>query len=229
MLKSAEKINTIKPSKNDECAYYGKKARITKDHIPPKNIFSKPRPGNLITVPSCIECNREASKDDEYFRNALVMRYDTYEHPDATKNWLTILRSIKRSKSSGLRKAMLSGLKPIDIVTPAGIFIGKSGMYEVDVKRLIKTVNRIIKGIFYFEFRKALPIEYNVHSYLLEQLKFDNEVVKLIAMVKNGFSQTIGKNVFSYWIRKTDEDPNCTISLLVFYKKVTFLSFTVKS
>ena len=39
----------------------------TKDHIPPKNIFPKPRPTNLITVLSCKDCNEDPSLDDEYF------------------------------------------------------------------------------------------------------------------------------------------------------------------
>jgi hypothetical protein len=135
--------------------------------FPPKNIFSKPRPGNLITVPSCYNCNSKASKDDEYFRNVLTMRYDTFEHPDATKNWKTILRSIKRPESSGLRNEILSGLKPVDLVTPSGIFHEMSGMYNVEVGRVLNTVNRIIKGIFYYEYGQALPIDYNVHHLCL--------------------------------------------------------------
>jgi hypothetical protein len=224
-----DKMDTNQESKLGECVYCGNTEEITKDHIPPKNIFSKPRPDNLITVPSCFKCNSEASKDDEYFRNVLTMRYDTYEHPDAMKNWKTILRSIKRPESSGLRNAILTGLKPIDLVTPSGIFLGKSGMYKVEVGRVLKTVNRIIKGIFYYEFGQALPNDYNVQSYMLELIKFDDEVLNLIAMAKAGNTQTIGKNVFTYWIRKTDENPNCTICLLIFYNKVSFYGFTLKN
>jgi len=39
------------------CVYCGKKLPLTKDHIPPKNLYSKPRPSNLITVPCCEKCN----------------------------------------------------------------------------------------------------------------------------------------------------------------------------
>lgn len=222
-------MDTNKESKIGKCAYCGNTEEITKDHIPPKNIFSKPRPDNLITVPSCYKCNCEASKDDEYFRNVLTMRYDTYEHPDATKNWKTILRSIKRPESSGLRKAILTGLKPVDLVTPSGIFLGQSGMYKVEVGRVLKTVNRIIKGIFYYEYGQVLPNDYNIQSFMLELIKFDDEVLNFIAMAKKGNTQTIGENVFTYWIRKTAENPNCTISLLVFYNKVSFFSFTLKN
>ena len=99
-------------------------------------------------------------------------------------------------------------------------------MYNIEVGRLLKTVNRIIKGIFYNEFGQALPIDYDVQSFLLELIKFDDEVINLISMAKGGTKHTIGNKVFTYWIRKTQEDPNSTISLLMFYDKVSFFGFT---
>lgn len=39
------------------CCYCGVRKATTKDHIPPKSIFNKPRPCDLITVPYCFECN----------------------------------------------------------------------------------------------------------------------------------------------------------------------------
>lgn len=42
------------------------------DHLPPKAIFQKPRPLNLITVPSCNKCNNNGSKDDEDFETFLA-------------------------------------------------------------------------------------------------------------------------------------------------------------
>lgn len=35
------------------CCYCGINSSTTKDHIPPKSIFNKPLPNNLITVPYC--------------------------------------------------------------------------------------------------------------------------------------------------------------------------------
>ena len=45
---------------------------ISKEHMPPKCIFSSPRPSNMITIPSCDKHNLEKSKDDEYFRWFIV-------------------------------------------------------------------------------------------------------------------------------------------------------------
>jgi hypothetical protein len=58
------------------CAICGKPCETTtRDHIPPKGLFGKPLPDNLLTVPSCQQCNQEASGDDEYFR-LLAVEWD---------------------------------------------------------------------------------------------------------------------------------------------------------
>jgi len=41
---------------------------LTKDHIPPKNLFPSPKPTNLITVWCCRKCNEKFSLIDESFR-----------------------------------------------------------------------------------------------------------------------------------------------------------------
>src|SRR5208283_2514674 len=51
-----------------ECLYCGRVRPLTRDDVPPKNLFPKPRPSNLITVPSCQKCNQSFMLDDEYFR-----------------------------------------------------------------------------------------------------------------------------------------------------------------
>jgi hypothetical protein len=51
-----------------KCYLCGSTENLTRDHIPPENIFPKPKPTNLITVPCCRKCNEGFSKDDEAFR-----------------------------------------------------------------------------------------------------------------------------------------------------------------
>ena len=53
----------------------------TDDHIPPKGIFKKPRPDNLIKVPACEKCNNNTKLDDEYFR--LVVAAASNDDPHA--------------------------------------------------------------------------------------------------------------------------------------------------
>ena len=58
---------------NKQCIYCCRITELTKDHVPPKNIFKGNMNNignkNLITVPSCKKCNREYGQDlDENFK-----------------------------------------------------------------------------------------------------------------------------------------------------------------
>lgn len=44
-----------------------------KDHVPPKGLFGKPRPSNLITVRCCDACHRALSKGDEVLKAIAAM------------------------------------------------------------------------------------------------------------------------------------------------------------
>lgn len=50
------------------CVLCGENRPVTREHVPPKNLFLPPRPKNTITVPVCDKCNHSYHLDDEYFR-----------------------------------------------------------------------------------------------------------------------------------------------------------------
>jgi hypothetical protein len=47
------------------CYLCGAQERLTRDHIPPRNLFPQPRPTNLITVDCCEVCNNGMNLSDE--------------------------------------------------------------------------------------------------------------------------------------------------------------------
>lgn len=57
-----------KQKKVGVCALCGKTSPVTREHVPPKNLYLPPRPRNTITVPVCEPCNHGYHLDDEYFR-----------------------------------------------------------------------------------------------------------------------------------------------------------------
>lgn len=57
-----------KKAKIGTCALCGRTVQVTREHVPPKNLFLPPRPRNTITVPLCEGCNHSYHLDDEYFR-----------------------------------------------------------------------------------------------------------------------------------------------------------------
>src|SRR5271166_944356 len=64
------------------CTYCGETKLVTADHVPPKNMFRKPYPPNMWTVPGCQDCNGGFSKDDEYFRLVLTLNEKAKGHPE---------------------------------------------------------------------------------------------------------------------------------------------------
>lgn len=105
-------------SKVGECVYCGKQGPVTRDHVPPKGIFAKPRP-DLITVPSCKDCNQDASKDDQYFRDTFLLREDIEHHPDIQKILPSIKKSFSREQNEKFVKRFFSSIRPVDVVTPS--------------------------------------------------------------------------------------------------------------
>lgn len=58
----------VKRKRTGQCALCGETHPVTREHVPPKNLFLAPRPTNTITVPVCEPCNHGYHFDDEYFR-----------------------------------------------------------------------------------------------------------------------------------------------------------------
>lgn len=217
-----------KKKKIGECVYCGHHGKITDDHIPPKSIFPKPRPNNLIVVPSCKKCNSEASKDDEYFKIVLSMRYDTYEYSSAKENWPSILRSFKRPESIRLKNQVFETLKEVDLYTPAGIFIGKSGTYLASMTRVEKVLERIIKGLYFKEKEKRLSDNSELKFLMLNELpKLVEEdkliVYKILNLINTIEPQHIGNDAFAYKIRYLDDNDKGFGAILTFFKFISFL------
>ena len=49
------------------CIYCQSREADSRDHVPPKGIFPKPRPSDLVSVPACQECNGGFAQLDEEF------------------------------------------------------------------------------------------------------------------------------------------------------------------
>lgn len=204
------------------------------DHIPPKNLFPSPRPSNLITVPSCKECNQKASDDDEYFRLVLSIRSDTSEHPDVSKNMDKLIRSLQKPEKKGFRGLLLDSLSRVDSYTPAGIYLGKTDACLVNMKRVNDVIKRITRGLFYKEKGRRLPDNYIVWACCIENIIYEHPQLLPTFMMKDIIISTlqskpliIGNNVFKYWCKFVIDEENSSALVLSFYNKVYFLSLTM--
>lgn len=218
----------MKKKRKRICTYCNNEA-TTRDHVPPKVIFPKPRPSDLITVPSCQYCNHEAHLDDQYF--AYVLTQEQFHgdiHPDLNKVRQSICSSMKRPESDQFRRSILSQMKNIELLTPSGISIGSAVTYKCDKERILKVVKRIAKGLFRHHVGKRLPPETTVKSELIrnsEDLQFTSDI---LANVKSK-SYTIGNGSFLYRYSICDDQKESSFWLMDFYGAFRFTSLTLGS
>src|SRR5262245_49176576 len=103
------------------CVYCGATDNLTDDHIPPKNLFPRPRPSNLITVPACLTCHSTTSKDDENFRLRLCMSEQVGRHSEAKKAREAAFRALLRPQARGFKAGFLSDVRQISLWTQSGL------------------------------------------------------------------------------------------------------------
>lgn len=139
------------------CIYCGSTEKPTDDHIPPKSLFAKPRPNNLMTVPSCESCNKGFQLDDDYFYMLMQTGAETSEHPELLKTKEKFVRSIHRKESKGFRQSILEKTFIQEVSTEGGIYLGNAPVLDVDWSRVERVVGRIVKGLFYKEKSFVLP------------------------------------------------------------------------
>ncbi len=219
--------------KNGLCAYCGKESEITYDHIPPKSIFSKPFPKNLIKVPSCYNCNVGASRVDEYFRLIFSIRNSTFDHPTVQKNIPKIRRSLERRKFGGLRKLIVDSTKIVNLRTKSGLYIGKAGLVDPDSTRTDQVLRRIAKGLFYYENKRRLPDEYNIiwnEISNIKQFSINQQItiIKMLDYLQNIPLKVFGLDVFKYRFMYCKDDKNYFFGTFNFYLKVWFLVYSLR-
>ena len=214
------------------CAYCGsspsKKSDRTKDHIPPRCLFRKPYPTDLVTVPACSRCHGSTSKDDEYFRIVTSMRDDVYQHDEAdldrTHRALegparNLARIIGRSAYKTHRK------------TAGGIWVDALG-YRVDHDRLERVARRIVRGLFYENRGERLPEGYRVEAFSdLDWRAVEPRLGMPVArwlLPQPRMEIGKGRGVFRYQCHFAPEDPATSVWLLEVFERVEFFAFTIR-
>lgn len=217
---------------HEVCVYCGSRHKVTREHVPPRNLFPPPRPSNMITVPACLKCNHAGAKDDEYFRQAVCLSAAVGDNPAAGANRQVIMRALHRPTAPGLKTAFLSSIRPIDIRTSAGLWLRRARAYNVDLERLHSVVGRWVRGLFYYETQSVLPAEVEVLVHSNDTLRdkppdvVDQLTRTLLVPLSNLPSNRIGDRVFEYRFQTFPEDQFTSAWALTFFERVSFVAIT---
>jgi len=212
---------------SSSCVYCGGMAD-TMDHIPPKSLFQKPRPP-LITVPACKRCNSEASLDDEYFRNALIIDHRIEKLQGTQQVREAFKRSVRRSEAPGLQNSLINNLRRVSLISPTGLYKGQGGALKFDFSRMSKVLIRIVKGLFFHELKRCLPSDCLITAHSPQEMVNDfgaiNASVKLVKEIKK--KVTLENDLFSYGFVVWEDQTNASFWMLQFYNtQVFFVSTT---
>jgi hypothetical protein len=118
------------------CCYCGTRVATTKDHIPPRSIFNKPRPNDLITVPCCFKCNNEASQYDECFKAYLCMHVAGKQGEAERLFKESVLPTTRHN--TRLKREIMNTIEPIYLSTKSGIITGKAFAVKWDSEAQIR-------------------------------------------------------------------------------------------
>lgn len=202
------------------CIFCGRPAD-TREHIPAKQFFKGVPDRNLITVPSCLKCNRSFQKDEDFFRqfNVGFLSDRSAEAKKFLENEVT--RSIMRRPA--LAKQMFNQMKLVDAYTKAERkYVGKRTVYQLstsDISRINRVVRKIIDGLFFHHFNKVVPKRWEVNIVWINpknQKELDLENVE-----KTLRWHIIKEDVFAYGVEFVPETFQ-SIWILDFFKVPLF-------
>jgi hypothetical protein len=191
------------------CVYCGARA-TTRDHVPPRSVFVRPLPGDLITVPACHTCNGRASRLDERFRVMLSIRVGGPFSGTGPMWGDTIIRGIKRNRK--LHKAILTSAKEVELRTPGGLYLGKRHAVPWDRESHDETIKRITRGLYFHHYGAALSPDTNVKAYWFRPN--DRSMAPVIRGLNN---RSIGGGQFRYAYGRAEELPEASVWFFLFH------------
>lgn len=197
----------------NRCFLCGATGNLTREHIPPKNLFPKPRPSNLHTVPCCEPCNNGGSKEDEYFRVAASCLINA--NPTGKERFERVLESTVPSGRIKKEIADVSDLvEPVTLRTPTGDI--EARRHGFDASMICRSLVRTTKGFLVSSHPELDTLNLDFEITHIDQFKLD-------FLVTSGLTQTftkwsVGDGVYTNYRAASAEDPDTGMMVHVFYR-----------
>ncbi len=162
----------------------------SEDHIPPRSMYAKGTP-DLVTVPSCGDCRRKYSKDDELFKTLMVTAASRM-NPVAKEHFLgSVGRALKRLV--GLGPKIAAQTVQFDLLTQSGILTGEQmpaiSICDEDWRRIQVVLIRIARGLNY----RLSKWQKRYDNHLYDVVDFESEDGKKM-LVTEGIMSTVRAN-----------------------------------
>lgn len=190
------------------CAICGINEATTKDHVPPKAIFPKPRP-ELITVPACSYCNNGASDLDDLFKVYLSMQAAGVS--DIARRLFTEKTARTLERNNSLLNRIAEESKQLQIEDENGNLVTRTGvLWNSEAHDAV--IERTIRGLYFHHTGNVVPADTALKVQWLRGVS--DEIESKIDLFKE---VTIGEEqvIYKYFIYPGD--PRCSLWLFEFY------------
>ena len=190
------------------CAICGNNKATTRDHVPPKGIFPKPRP-DLITVPACSVCNNGDSALDDLFKVFLSFQAVDKSEIGSRLFHEKTLRTLNFNKK--LLNYIKNESKDIETTNQDGVLVSATGVLW-DSNAHDQVISRTIKGLYYHHFGSPLPSDTILNVHWLKKVP-----VKIEERLHLFTTEVIGENqvIYKYFIDK--KNPKYSTWIFEFY------------
>ena len=190
---------------------------LTKDHLPPTNLFPKPKPNNLITVPCCAPCNAGFSKLDEQFRVFVSTAVNV--SPVGTNIMRTKVFGKSLKDSPALKKQMSRDVFLGSLKTSLGsITVPLIAMDRDVVDRFFTRLTKGLLATFYSD------VDYFDLQFVVTQLNqfgVNHPKFKVVTSVLTADQR--GDGVFRFWHGVTNEQRTTGVWVYQFYDAALFM------
>lgn len=200
------------------CIYCNQRVADTRDHIPPKSVILEPYPPNLPTVPACAKCNHGFGKTtDTDFKLYLALMVATSHSPSIKQFLVSANRTLLKNKTKleKIKKQVVTYSRKSDQ------FLMKVSKEDRDLHR--KTLARIVKGLFYYHYKRVLPNNYQVRVFDLMKTHV-GEIFPQMGVMPNKL--VIHEEVFYAYHQEVLDRKGASLWELHFYNSYTVWAIT---
>lgn len=197
------------------CYQCGSTENLTRDHIPPENLFPSPKPSNLITVICCKNCNEKFKLIDESFRVFASSVYNRSEAGDWIWNNKVMKSTFKRSPK--LKAAVAKNIGPVQGKIN-GKIVQRMGLTYPE-KQLEDYLIKLTKGLTR-HFNPEIDIDYSRAEFKISNIVPSQAVIDML--YEKHFYVERGNGVFRMWRMFSKDIPPISIWVFVFYDGLMF-------
>lgn len=214
------------------CAYCGICKASEREHVFTKSMFSEENRENLITVPTCPECNDTFQRDEEYFRLMMSVAYPSFAGSKSAKTlWPTIQRMLKRPKSRPFVQQSFQKWKYADIHR-GGIYLGTNPSIQWDWPRIEHIIIKFTRGLYFHHFNECLGNNVSFRIRCLNPELPDTALKEFMSLpsiqsaISNSKRFNIGNGTARYSFTITNDNNRFGFWSFNFYENyLTFYSF----